>query len=47
VESNDTEAGRSANRRIEISMILKDETVLQIVDEYLEMELPEAPQTNN
>ncbi len=47
VQSNDTEAGRSANRRIEISMILKDETVLQIVDEYLEMELPEAPAAGN
>ena len=46
VESNDTDAGRSANRRIEISMILKDETVLDIVDEYLKMELPEAPAAN-
>ena len=45
VQSNDTDEGRSANRRIEISMILKDETVLDIVDEYLQMELPEAPQT--
>jgi len=46
VQSNDTEAGRSANRRIEISMILKDETVLDIVDEYLKMELPQAPDTD-
>ncbi len=41
VQSNDTEAGRSANRRIEISMILRDETVLDIVEEYLALELPE------
>jgi len=46
VESNDTDEGRSANRRIEISMILKDETVLDIVDEYLKMELPQAPDTD-
>ena len=41
VEPNDTEEGRSANRRIEISMILKDESVLQIVEQYLSLELPE------
>ena len=40
VESNDTEAGRSANRRIEISIILRDETVLDIVEDYLALELP-------
>ena len=42
VQSNDSEEGRSANRRIEISMILKDETVLDIVEQYLAMELPET-----
>lgn len=42
VESNDTTAGRSANRRIEISIILKDESVLAIVDAYLRQEMPEA-----
>ena len=42
VQSNDTEAGRAANRRIEISMILKDETMLEIVESYLAMELPSA-----
>ena len=42
VQSNDTEAGRAANRRIEISMILKDESVLQIVEQYLALELPEV-----
>ena len=40
VQSNDTDAGRIANRRIEISMILKDESVLEIVEQYLAMELP-------
>ena len=40
VASNDTEEGRSANRHIEISIILRDETVLDIVDEYLALELP-------
>ena len=34
--------GRAANRRIEISMILKDESVLKIVEQYLELELPGA-----
>lgn len=42
VASNDTEEGQAANRRIEISMILKDDTVLEIVDNYLAMELPET-----
>ena len=42
VESNDTDAGRAANRRIEVSMILKDESVLKIVEEYLALELPEV-----
>ena len=45
VESNDTEEGRAANRRIEISMILKDETVLDIVEQYLALELPETEDT--
>ena len=39
---NDTEEGRAANRRIEISMILKDESVLKIVEQYLALELPEV-----
>lgn len=42
VASNDTDEGKAANRRIEISMILKDDTVLDIVENYLAMELPEA-----
>ena len=40
VADNSTDAGRASNRRIEISMILKDETVLDIVDSYLALELP-------
>ena len=47
VESNDTEAGRSANRRIEISMILRDETVLDIVEQYLALDLPEEPEASS
>ena len=42
VESNDTEAGRATNRRIEISIILKDDTVLDIVESYLDMDVPGA-----
>lgn len=40
VASNDTEEGKAANRRIEISMILKDDTVLSIVENYLALDLP-------
>ena len=36
-----TEAGRAANRRIEISFILKDESILDIVDSYLNLEVPQ------
>ena len=42
VASNDTAAGQAQNRRIEISMILKDETVLDIVEQYLALDLPES-----
>lgn len=40
--SNDTEEGKAANRRIEISMILKDDTVLDIVEDYLAIEPPDT-----
>jgi len=43
VASNDTEAGRAANRRIEISIILRDDTVMDIVESYLNLDMPEAP----
>lgn len=42
VADNATDEGRAENRRIEISIILKDETVLDIVDEYLAIEMPQA-----
>lgn len=42
VASNLTDEGRAQNRRIEVSIILKDETVLDIVEEYLAIELPNA-----
>lgn len=47
VASNATAQGRSANRRIEISIILKDESVMEIVDAYLEQEMPGAKTGTN
>ena len=40
VHTNATMEGKAANRRIEISMILKDETVMDIINNYLAIELP-------
>ena len=40
VETNDTFEGRAANRRIEISIILRDDSVMQIVESYLDLEVP-------
>ena len=40
VADNDSLAGQAQNRRIEISMIIKDETVLDIVEQYLAIEVP-------
>ena len=42
VDSNDTEEGRAANRRIEISIMLRDESILDIVDSYLNIDVPDA-----
>ncbi len=42
VASNATTAGQAQNRRIEISMILKDETVLDIVEQYLALDVPDT-----
>ena len=44
VASNDTEAGRAQNRRIEISIILRDDSVMEIVESYLDIEVPDAVQ---
>ena len=43
VASNDTEEGRAENRRIEISIILKDDSVMDIVESYLDLDLPGTP----
>ena len=40
VATNDTAEGRAANRRIEISIILRDDSIMDIVEQYLEMEVP-------
>ncbi len=42
VADNGTPAGRSQNRRIEISIILKDDTIMDIVEDYLKLDLPES-----
>ena len=47
VASNYTEEGMAANRRIEISMILKDDTVLDIVEQYLAIEVPDSRLRHN
>lgn len=42
VASNATEEGRTANRRIEISILLRDDTVMDIVESYLDIDVPES-----
>ena len=44
VADTETEEGRAQNRRIEISIILKDDSVLDIVESYLDIEVPESVQ---
>jgi chemotaxis protein MotB len=44
IASNDTEEGRAQNRRIEISIVLKDDSIMNIVNNYLELDLPAAAQ---
>ena len=42
VADNSTPWGQAQNRRIEISMILKDESVLEIVEQYLSLSVPDV-----
>lgn len=42
VADNDTADGRAQNRRIEISITLRDDTIMDIVESYLELELPDS-----
>ena len=40
VASNDTDEGRAQNRRIEISITLRDDTIMEIVESYLKLDPP-------
>lgn len=42
VASNDTPEGQAQNRRIEISIILKDESVLEALNQYLAIQVPDT-----
>ena len=44
VASNDTDEGRAENRRIEISITLRDDSIMDIVESYLELDLPAGAQ---
>lgn len=42
VADNSTDEGRAANRRIEISITLRDDSVMKIIEDYLKLEIPSA-----
>ena len=42
VADNNTPAGKAQNRRIEISIILRDDSVMDIVESYLSIDLPSS-----
>ena len=44
VADNSTYEGQAQNRRIEISVILKDDSILDALDNYLAIEIPESAQ---
>ena len=44
VASNDTDEGRAQNRRIEISITLRDDSIMDIVESYLDLDLPAGAQ---
>ena len=45
VADNSTETGRAANRRIEISITLRDDSIMEIIESYLDIDLPETEAT--
>ena len=42
IAPNDTKENKALNRRIEISITLKDDTVMDIVNDYLQIDVPNA-----
>lgn len=42
VTTNANDAGKAQNRRIEISIILKDDSVMEIINDYLKLDVPDT-----